>query len=79
MSEKKTVIVTGGGGFIGSHLCDRFLARGMKVFAIDNFLVGNERNLELSRYAVHQNIDSTHATLTVTISPAPVWQSADVS
>ena len=45
MMDKKTVIVTGGGGFLGSHLCDRFLARGFRVFAIDNFLTGNEKNI----------------------------------
>lgn len=44
-SKKKTVIVTGGGGFLGSHLCDRFLARGFRVVAIDNFLTGNPRNI----------------------------------
>jgi len=43
--NQKTVIITGGGGFIGSHLCERFLARGFKVVAIDNFLTGNEKNI----------------------------------
>jgi dTDP-glucose 4,6-dehydratase len=65
MAEKKAVIVTGGGGFLGSHLCDRFLERGFRVFAIDNFLTGNERNLahlrtnhdfELIRHDVSKNI-----------------------
>lgn len=45
MAQKKVVIVTGGGGFIGSHLCDRFLERGFKVCAVDNFITGNERNI----------------------------------
>jgi len=39
-------IVTGGGGFIGSHLVDRLLANGRRVRVIDNFSVGNPRNLE---------------------------------
>ena len=45
MSLKKTCIVTGGGGFLGSHLCDRFLDRGWRVIAIDNFLTGTEKNI----------------------------------
>lgn len=39
-------IVTGGGGFIGSHLCERLLRLGHKVIVIDNFLIGKRKNLE---------------------------------
>src|ERR1700723_1936312 len=42
-------IVTGGGGFISSHLVDRLLADGRRVRVIDNFSVGNPRNLEQHR------------------------------
>jgi dTDP-glucose 4,6-dehydratase len=42
---KRTCVITGGGGFLGSHLCDRFLQRGCRVIAIDNFLTGNEKNI----------------------------------
>lgn len=42
-------VVTGGGGFIGSHLVDRLLADGRSVRVIDNFSVGNPRNLEQHR------------------------------
>jgi dTDP-glucose 4,6-dehydratase len=45
MVEMGTIIITGGAGFIGSHLCDYFLARDYKVIAIDNFLTGNPENL----------------------------------
>ena len=38
-------VVTGGGGFIGSHLVDRLIADGRRVRVIDNFSVGNPRNL----------------------------------
>ncbi len=39
------VVVTGGAGFLGSHLCDRFLDEGYDVVAIDNLLTGNENNI----------------------------------
>lgn len=40
------VLVTGGAGFIGSHLCDYFLAKGHQVIAMDNLLTGDIRNIE---------------------------------
>jgi dTDP-glucose 4,6-dehydratase len=40
------VLITGGAGFLGSHLCDRFLAEGHTVIAMDNFITGNRRNIE---------------------------------
>ena len=39
------VLITGGAGFIGSHLCDRYLAGGHSVLCIDNFITGSERNI----------------------------------
>ncbi len=41
-----TVVVTGGAGFLGSHLCDRLLAEGMQVICIDNFITGSPDNIE---------------------------------
>ncbi len=43
---KKTCLVTGGAGFLGSHLCDFLLAKGHKVIALDNFITGNPKNIE---------------------------------
>ena len=40
------VVVTGGAGFLGSHLCERFLERGDQVVAIDNLLTGSVANIE---------------------------------
>ncbi len=44
--EKKNVLVTGGAGFIGSHLCERLLRDGHRVICVDNFSTGHERNIE---------------------------------
>jgi dTDP-glucose 4,6-dehydratase len=42
----KTSLVTGGAGFLGSHLCDRLLALGHRVICVDNLLTGTLRNVE---------------------------------
>jgi dTDP-glucose 4,6-dehydratase len=39
-------VVTGGAGFLGSHLCERLLAEGHEVIALDNFITGNPHNVE---------------------------------
>ena len=43
---KKRVVVTGAAGFIGSHLCERFLSDGFSVVGIDNLITGNLKNIE---------------------------------
>lgn len=43
----KHVIITGGAGFIGSHLCEHYLNQGYEVTAIDNFCTGSKKNIEL--------------------------------
>jgi dTDP-glucose 4,6-dehydratase len=40
-------LITGGAGFLGSHLCELFLARGHEVVCVDNFLTGSKTNIEL--------------------------------
>lgn len=43
---KKTVVITGGAGFIGSHLCERLLEEGFKIICLDNFITGAAGNIE---------------------------------
>ncbi|MFT6868548.1 MAG: dTDP-glucose 4,6-dehydratase [Cyclobacteriaceae bacterium] len=43
---KKKVLITGGAGFLGSHLCDRFLKEGYHVVAMDNLITGDLANIE---------------------------------
>ncbi len=43
---KKKVLITGGAGFLGSHLCDRFIGEGYHVIAMDNLLTGSIDNIE---------------------------------
>jgi dTDP-glucose 4,6-dehydratase len=42
----KKVLITGGAGFLGSHLCDRFIHEGFHVIAMDNLITGNLANIE---------------------------------
>lgn len=42
----KRILITGAAGFLGSHLCDRFLAEGYEVVGMDNLLTGNIKNIE---------------------------------
>jgi UDP-glucuronate decarboxylase len=44
--DRKRVLVTGGSGFLGSHLCERLLARGDEVLCVDNFFTGRRQNVE---------------------------------
>ncbi len=46
MSLKQRILITGGAGFLGSHLCERFLKEGFHVIAMDNLITGDLRNIE---------------------------------
>ncbi|HSC52382.1 MAG TPA: UDP-glucuronic acid decarboxylase family protein [Phnomibacter sp.] len=45
-SSKKRVLITGAAGFLGSHLCDRFIKEGFHVIAMDNLITGDLKNIE---------------------------------
>lgn len=46
MKDKKRVLITGGAGFIGSHLCEYFLKKDFSVICLDNLLTGDLKNIE---------------------------------
>ena len=45
-AHRKRVLVTGGAGFVGSHLCDRLLEQGHEVLCVDNLFTGSKRNID---------------------------------
>lgn len=49
----KTILVTGGAGFIGSHLCEKLLGQGHEVICLDNLLTGGKKNIE--HFVAHKN------------------------
>ena len=53
--KNSRVVVTGGAGFIGSHLCDKLIALGNNVICVDNLLTGHRLNIEHLLKDVHQN------------------------
>jgi dTDP-glucose 4,6-dehydratase len=57
-----TSVVTGGAGFLGSHLCDRLLAEGHRVIAIDNLITGNTDNI--AHLAGNQQFSFIHHNIT---------------
>ena len=56
---KKTAVITGGAGFVPSHLADLLLAEGLRVVAFDNFVTGNKRNIE--HLGSHPDFEFTEA------------------
>jgi len=62
----KTAVITGGAGFLGSHLCDKLIANNIKVVCVDNLLTGRLENIEhlfgneLFRYLKHDVTNFIH-------------------
>ena len=44
--SRKRVLITGAAGFLGSHLCDRFIKEGFHVIGMDNLITGDLRNIQ---------------------------------
>jgi UDP-glucuronate decarboxylase len=55
MHLEQRVLITGGAGFLGSHLCERLLSQGSVVGCVDNFFTGTRRNVE--HLLAHKNFD----------------------
>ncbi|MHA1540298.1 MAG: UDP-glucuronic acid decarboxylase family protein [Alphaproteobacteria bacterium] len=56
MLEQKRILVTGGAGFLGSHLCERLLEQGHEVLCVDNYFTGTKRNI--SHLKDHKNFET---------------------
>jgi UDP-glucuronate decarboxylase len=59
---KKRVMVTGGAGFLGSHLCERLLAEGYDVLAVDNYFTGRRDNI--AHLLSNSNFEAMHHDVT---------------
>ncbi|GLV41437.1 UDP-xylose synthase [Carabus blaptoides fortunei] len=56
--SRKRILITGGAGFVGSHLVDRLMMDGHEVIVVDNFFTGRKRNVE--HWIGHQNFELIH-------------------
>jgi len=56
--DRKRILVTGGAGFVGSHLVDKLMLDGHEVFVVDNYFTGRKRNIE--QWLGHENFEMLH-------------------
>jgi len=68
----QSVLVTGGAGFIGSHLCDLLISKGYKVICLDNLLTGSQKNIE--HLLENPNFEFIEADVTEPFSGSTVQQ-----
>lgn len=57
--NRKRILVTGGAGFLGSHLCDRLLEQGHEVLCVDNLFTGTKRNIDHLVIRASSSFDTT--------------------
>jgi UDP-glucuronate decarboxylase len=55
LKDQKRILITGGAGFVGSHLVDRLMIEGHQVTVIDNFFTGRKSNIE--QWIGHPNFE----------------------
>ena len=70
-NKGKAVLITGAAGFLGSHLCDRFIAEGFRVFGMDNLITGDLKNIE-HLFGLEQFTFCHHDVTTFVHVPGPV-------
>ena len=75
-NQQKKVIVTGGAGFIGSHLVDKLISDGHNVTVIDNFSTGRPDNL--SQHSDNRNLKIVQADVSDSDSIGPHFKDIDV-
>jgi len=56
--DRKRILITGGAGFVGSHLVDALMLDGHEVFVVDNYFTGRKRNIE--QWLGHENFEMIH-------------------
>lgn len=56
--DRKRILITGGAGFVGSHLVDKLMLDGHEVFVVDNYFTGSKRNIE--QWLGHENFEMLH-------------------
>eukprot|EP00090_Calanus_glacialis_P029626 TRINITY_DN4755_c0_g1_i1.p1 TRINITY_DN4755_c0_g1~~TRINITY_DN4755_c0_g1_i1.p1 ORF type:complete len:420 (-),score=157.30 TRINITY_DN4755_c0_g1_i1:119-1378(-) len=56
--DRKRILITGGAGFVGSHLVDKLMLDGHEVFVVDNYFTGRKRNIE--QWLGHENFEMLH-------------------
>ena len=75
-NESKRVLVTGGAGFLGSHLCERLIAQGHDVICADNLFTGDKRNV--AHLLSHPNFEFQRhdVTLPLFVEVDEIWNLA---
>ena len=75
-SSRKRALVTGGAGFLGSHLCERLLAEGHDVLCVDNFYTGTKENIAGLRGETHFELMRHDITFPLYVEVDEIWNLA---